>query len=241
MALFQKKKQAAAEPGEALVLPRHIGIVMDGNGRWAKKRALPRMAGHSFGAEKFKKINEYCLDRNIETVTFFAFSTENWKRSEEEVTNIMNLFIDYLEEWLTMDDSKNMKVRFLGDRSVLSEKAQRLMADVEEKSQKFKNQLNIAVNYGSRAELTRACNLLKNKEGEITEEDISAALYTHGQPDVDLIIRTGGEKRLSNFLLWQAAYAEIYFCDALWPDMTFEDIDKALEFYSSRQRRFGGA
>lgn len=238
MALFKKKKEVT---GGDLVLPRHIGIIMDGNGRWAKKRALPRMAGHRFGAEKFKKINEYCLDRNIEAVTFYAFSTENWKRSQEEVSNIMNLFIDYLEEWLTMDDSKNMKVRFLGDRSVLSEKAQRLMADVEEKSQKFKNQLNIAINYGARAELTRACNLLKNKEGEITEEDISDALYTKGQPEVDLIIRTGGEKRLSNFLLWQAAYAEIYFCDTLWPDMTFEDIDKALEFYSSRQRRFGGA
>lgn len=238
MGLFKKK--AAPVPQEQ-VLPRHIGIIMDGNGRWAQKRALPRMAGHRFGAEKFKKINEYCLDRNIECVTFFAFSTENWKRSAEEVKNIMELFIDYLEEWLTMDDSKNMRVRFLGDRSVLSERAQALMADVEAKSQKFKNQLNIAINYGARAELVRAANLLKDKPGPITEQDLSDALYTQGQPEVDLIIRTGGEKRISNFLLWQAAYAEIYFCDTLWPDMQEKDIDQALEFFASRQRRFGKA
>ena len=238
MGFFKKKPKKT--PVEELVLPRHIGIVMDGNGRWAKKRGLPRMAGHSFGAEKFKKINEYCLDRNIEVVTFYAFSTENWKRSQEEVTNIMDLFVDYLHEWLGMDDSKNMKVRFLGDRSVLSPKAQELMAEVEEKSRKFKNQLNIAINYGARSEICRAFELLKDKE-KITEQDITDALYTKGQPDVDLIIRTGGEKRLSNFLLWQAAYAEIYFTDVLWPDITFEDIDDALRFYSSRQRRFGGA
>jgi len=133
MGLFKKKSKKI--PLEELVLPRHIGIVMDGNGRWAKKRGLPRMAGHSFGAEKFKKINEYCLDRNIEVVTFYAFSTENWKRSKEEVSNIMDLFVDYLHQWLDMDDSKNMKVRFLGDRSVLSPKAQELMAEVEKKSQ----------------------------------------------------------------------------------------------------------
>lgn len=240
MALFRKKPKDDSLR-EELILPRHVGIIMDGNGRWAKKRAMPRKAGHRFGAEKFKKINEYCLDRNIEVVTFYAFSTENWKRSEEEVSNIMDLFIDYLEEWLTMDDSKNMKVRFLGDRAPFSDRAKQLMSEVEEKSRKFKNQLNIAVNYGSRSELVRAFNTLKTKEGEITEEDVSSALYTAGQPDVDLIIRTGGEKRLSNFLLWQSAYAELYFCDTLWPDMTFEDIDRALEFYSSRQRRFGGA
>ncbi|MBE6591433.1 MAG: di-trans,poly-cis-decaprenylcistransferase [Ruminococcaceae bacterium] len=237
MGLFKKKSKKI--PLEELVLPRHIGIVMDGNGRWAKKRGLPRMAGHSFGAEKFKKINEYCLDRNIEVVTFYAFSTENWKRSKEEVSNIMDLFVDYLHQWLDMDDSKNMKVRFLGDRSVLSPKAQELMAEVEKKSQRFKNQLNIAINYGARSEILRAFELLKGKES-ITEQDISDSLYTYGQPDVDLIIRTGGEKRLSNFLLWQAAYAEIYFTDVLWPDISFDDIDDALRFYSSRQRRFGG-
>jgi len=237
MGLFKKKSKKI--PLEELVLPRHIGIVMDGNGRWAKKRGLPRMAGHSFGAEKFKKINEYCLDRNIEVVTFYAFSTENWKRSKEEVSNIMDLFVDYLHQWLDMDDSRNMKVRFLGDRSVLSPKAQELMAEVEKKSQRFKNQLNIAINYGARSEILRAFELLKGKES-ITEQDISDSLYTYGQPDVDLIIRTGGEKRLSNFLLWQAAYAEIYFTDVLWPDISFDDIDDALRFYSSRQRRFGG-
>ena len=237
MGLFKKKSKKI--PLEELVLPRHIGIVMDGNGRWAKKRGLPRMAGHSFGAEKFKKINEYCLDRNIEVVTFYAFSTENWKRSKDEVSNIMDLFVDYLHQWLDMDDSKNMKVRFLGDRSVLSPKAQELMAEVEKKSQRFKNQLNIAINYGARSEILRAFELLKGKES-ITEQDISDSLYTYGQPDVDLIIRTGGEKRLSNFLLWQAAYAEIYFTDVLWPDISFDDIDDALRFYSSRQRRFGG-
>jgi len=237
MGLFKKKSKKI--PLEELVLPRQIGIVMDGNGRWAKKRGLPRMAGHSFGAEKFKKINEYCLDRNIEVVTFYAFSTENWKRSKEEVSNIMDLFVDYLHQWLDMDDSKNMKVRFLGDRSVLSPKAQELMAEVEKKSQRFKNQLNIAINYGARSEILRAFELLKGKES-ITEQDISDSLYTYGQPDVDLIIRTGGEKRLSNFLLWQAAYAEIYFTDVLWPDISFDDIDDALRFYSSRQRRFGG-
>jgi len=202
-------------------LPRHIGIIMDGNGRWAKKRGLPRLAGHREGAENFKRIGEYLIDLGIEVSTFYAFSTENWKRPQEEVQNIMSLLVDYLEEWTAMRKDKNMQFHFIGDRSAFSPKIQTLMEEVEKKSSHYPNQLNLALNYGSRDEIVRACNLLM-QEGKtsITAEDLSSHLYTAHQPDVDLIIRTGGEMRLSNFLLYQSAYAEFYFTKCHWPAFT---------------------
>ncbi len=226
---------------ENLKKPRHIGIIMDGNGRWAKSRFLPRLAGHKEGAENFKRIAEYLVDLDIEVATFYAFSTENWKRPKDEVENIMTLLVEYLEEWLTESKEKNMHFRFIGDRSVFSPKIQSLMQVVEEKSSRFPNQLNLALNYGSRDELARAFRLLAEEgKKDITPEDIASHLYTGGQPDVDLIIRTGGEVRLSNFLLFQSAYAEFYFTDKLWPDMTSEDIDDAIAYFNHRERRFGG-
>lgn len=239
MALFGKKKAPAVTP--LLNKPRHIGIIMDGNGRWAKKRGLPRLAGHREGAENFKRIAEYLVDLDIEVSTFYAFSTENWKRPEDEVQNIMGLLVDYLEEWMTMRKDKNMHFHFIGDRSRFSPQIQNLMAEVEEKSSVYPNHLNLALNYGSRDELATAFSRLAAEgKTEITPEDISAHLYTAGQPDVDLIIRTGGEMRLSNFLLYQSAYAEFYFTDKLWPDITDRDIDDAIAYFSNRERRFGG-
>ena len=226
---------------EGLKKPRHIGIIMDGNGRWAKKRGFPRLAGHKEGAENFKRIGDYLIDLDIEVSTFYAFSTENWKRPMEEVQNILSLLNDYLYEWMDMRKDRNMHFHFIGDRSAFSPKIRELMAKVEEDSKIYPNQLNLALNYGSRDELCRAFSLLA-KEGktEITPEDISAKLYTAGQPDVDLLIRTGGEMRLSNFLLYQSAYAELYFTDKLWPDVKKKDINDAILYFNNRERRFGG-
>ncbi len=238
MALFRSKREENPAPS---ALPRHIGIIMDGNGRWAKKRGLPRLAGHREGAENFKRIAEYLVDLNIPVATFYAFSTENWKRPKEEVDNIMSLLVDYLEEWLTMRKDKNMHFRFIGDRSAFSQKVRDLMDKVEKESSIYPNQLNLALNYGSRDELARAYRLLAEEgKKEITPEDISSHLYTADQPDVDLIIRTGGEMRLSNFLLYQSAYAEFYFTDKLWPDIKNADIDDAISYFANRERRFGG-
>ncbi len=221
--------------------PRHIGIIMDGNGRWAKKRGLPRIAGHKEGAENFKRIAEYLVDLDIEVSTFYAFSTENWKRPADEVNNIMSLLVDYLIEWQGMRKDKNMHFRFIGDRTAFSPRIQKLMAEVEEQSSIYPNQLNLALNYGSRDEMAMAFRALA-AEGrkDVTTEDINRVLYTHDQPDVDLIIRTGGEKRLSNFLMYQSAYAELYFTDKFWPDIHNEDIDDAIRFFAAQDRRFGG-
>lgn len=221
--------------------PRHIGIIMDGNGRWAKARLLPRLAGHKEGAENFRRIAEYLIDLDIEVATFYAFSTENWKRPREEVENIMTLLVEYLEEWLTESSEKNMRFRFIGDKSAFSPKIRSLMEKVEKASAHFPNQLNLALNYGSRDELARAFRLLAEEgKTDVTPDDISSHLYTAGQPDVDLIIRTGGEMRLSNFLLFQSAYAEFYFTDKLWPDFGSDDIDDAIAYFNHRERRFGG-
>ena len=231
-------KKSKTEGG---AMPRHIGIIMDGNGRWAKKRGLPRIAGHKEGAENFKRISEYLVDLDIEVSTFYAFSTENWKRPADEVNNLMSLLVNYLIEWQGMRKDKNMHFRFIGDRTAFSSRIQNLMTEVEEKSAVYPNQLNLALNYGSRSEVARAFNLLAAEgKKEVTPEDISRVLYTSGQPDVDLIIRTGGEKRLSNFLLFQSAYAELYFTDKYWPDIKNEDIDDAIRFFKDKDRRFGG-
>ena len=230
------------------VLPRHLGIIMDGNGRWAKKRGLPRTAGHTVGAANFKTITRYCASIGIEYLTVYAFSTENWKRPAEEVSALMKLFSQYLEEALRDFLDENIKVRFIGDTSVFPQELQTLIRETEEVSKNRTGMvLNIAMNYGGRSEIARAARLLAEKvqrgeisPEEITEQAISDSLYTAGQPDPDLIIRPSGEQRTSNFLLWQSAYAEYIICDILWPDFKPQDLEDALDEFSRRQRRFGG-
>ncbi len=244
MGLFSKRK---AQP-EIAVVPSHLGIIMDGNGRWAKKRGLPRQAGHVTGAKVFRTIAKHCEKRGIGTVTFYTFSTENWKRPAEEVAAIMNLLRDYLKESLADFKKENIRTRFIGDRSVLDKDIQELMAEAEEATaHKTGMVLNIAINYGGRAELVTATKAIaaKVKDGTLACEDIDEAcvtehLYTAGQPDVDMILRPSGEYRLSNFLIWQCAYAEYVFDEILWPDFTTDDLDRALAAYAGRHRRFGG-
>lgn len=232
-------------------LPRHIGIIMDGNGRWAKQRNLKRSEGHKQGAKVFKEICEYAREIGIEYLTFYAFSTENWKRPPEEVTAIMNLFRDYLFEAQEREEEnkkKGMHIRYIGDRSALPEDIAILMDELEKRSD-FKNKItiNLAVNYGGRDEILHAVKEIAKKveSGEIKAndielKDIDGNLYTAGQPDPDLIIRPSGEYRLSNFLIWQAAYSEFWFSDILWPDFTPADLDKAVIDFAKRNRRFGG-
>lgn len=234
-------------PEETANLPRHIGIIMDGNGRWARKRLLPRYGGHSMGAKTFQKIAEYCSSIGIEYLTAYAFSTENWKRPPKEVATIMRLMKQYLSNYEKYR-SLNMQVRFLGDLSVFDEEMHKTMLELEQESSTCTGMhLNIAVNYGGRDELVHAAQKIAQrvKNGELSVDSIDAktvseALYTAGMPDVDLVIRPSGEYRLSNFLIWQCAYAEYVFTDVLWPDFSEQDIDRALAEYAQRNRRFGG-
>lgn len=245
--LFRKKTPPKQEAGPAAV-PAHIGIIMDGNGRWAKKRRLPRSAGHRAGAENFRTITRYASKIGVKYLTLYAFSTENWSRPQEEVGALMDLFKSYLEEALRDFMDENIRVRFIGDVSAFSPELQKLIREVEEASApKTGMVLNLAMNYGGRAELLRAAKAFAAdvKSGQtgpesLTEEGFSRYLYTAGQPDPDLIIRPSGEQRISNFLLWQSAYAEFVYFDILWPDFKPGDLDEAIRIYSSRQRRFGG-
>lgn len=233
---------------EKPILPRHLGIIMDGNGRWAKKRALPRSAGHTAGAANFKKITRYCASIGIDYLTVYAFSTENWKRPSDEIEALMKIFQQYLEEALRDFLDENIRVKFIGDVSVFPQTLKDLFARTEAVSaNKTGMVLNIAMNYGGRAELTHAVRLLAERvqagtlrPEQITEELISQNLYTAGQPDPDLILRPSGEYRISNFLLWQSAYTEYIIMDKLWPDFTTRDLDSALLEFSNRNRRFGG-
>ena len=233
------------------VLPRHIAIIMDGNGRWAKKRGLERTEGHKVGAEVFRRICQYGSDIGIKYMTFYAFSTENWKRSEFEVETIMNLLRDYLgemEERQEENETAGYNIHFIGSRKGMPDDITALMDVVEARStDKNKIHINIAVNYGGRNEIVHSvksiCEKVKSGEispDDITEEMISDGVYTAGQPDPDLIIRPSGEYRLSNFLIWQAAYSEFYYDDVLWPDFTTDDLDRAINAYAHRNRRFGG-
>lgn len=246
MALFGKNKKT--EVLSESVLPVHIGIIMDGNGRWAKKRGLPRKAGHSAGAKTFRKITRYCSDIGIKYLTVYAFSTENWKRPEDEVRSLMKLFKSYLEEALADFKDDSIVVKFIGDKSPFDEELRKLMIENEESS-KYRDGmvLNIAMNYGSRDEIVRAVkNICKDvQSGAVSAENIddqliSDYLYTSGQPDPDLIIRPSGEYRISNFLLWQSAYTEFVIMNKLWPDFEKSDLDEALKIYSQRNRRYGG-
>ena len=237
------KKRAAVERS----LPQHIAIIMDGNGRWAKKRGLPRSAGHAAGAKTFKQIARYCNKIGIKYLTVYAFSTENWKRSKEEVDGLMKLFRNYLKKCIKISQKNNMRVKVIGDVSAFDPDIQESIAKLEHFSKDFTElHFQIALNYGSRDEITRAVNrmLEDQKAGKletpVEEETISNYLDTAGIPDPDLMIRTSGELRLSNYLLWQLAYTEFYFTDVPWPDFKRDELVKAIEKYNERDRRYGG-
>ena len=218
----------------------HIAFIMDGNGRWAKKRGMPREYGHRFGVQAFRRILDHCNKIGLQTATFYAFSTENWKRPKKEVDAIMKLMDQYLSECEKNLANYNFRICFLGDKSVFDEKRRTRMENLEQSTSDRTATLNIALNYGGRDEIVYACNKLIAKGTPVTEADISAELYTAKSKDPDLIIRTGGDLRISNFLLWQAAYAELYFTDCLWPDFGPEQLDAAIEDFYTRKRRFGG-
>ncbi|MDR3311276.1 MAG: di-trans,poly-cis-decaprenylcistransferase [Oscillospiraceae bacterium] len=237
MSLFRRRGKLP--PPDSV--PRHIAIVMDGNGRWASRRGLPRAAGHAAGAETFRRIATHCRDIGVGYLTVYAFSTENWKRPEDEVSQIFSLLEKYLAEAAEKMERDKIRLRILGDTSVLSSKLRRMIADTELISSQYTGfQANICVNYGARDEILRAAESFVRAGDAPTEEAFSAALYSGGIPDPDLLIRPGGETRLSNFLLWQLAYAELYFTDILWPDFTPDDLNRAVAAYNGRTRRFGG-
>ena len=246
MEFFSKKQTKKAEEDDFSNLPRHIAIILDGNGRWAQQRNRPRTAGHAAGAETFRKIATYCRDIGLEYLTVYAFSTENWKRPKNEVDTIMSLLEKYLYEAIDRMERDKVKMCFFGDTTVLSPELQELIARTREISRHYEGcQVNICLNYGGRDEILRAVAQYAQeyKAGiapELTEESFSRYLYSAGVPDPDLLIRPGGELRLSNFLMWQSAYSELYFPDTLWPDFTEADINRAIAAYQHRDRRFGG-
>ena len=229
-------------------LPEHVGIIMDGNGRWAKKHKLSVSKGHRQGTETLREIIRHTNDLGIRSLSLYAFSTENWSRSREEVDALMQLILDFFASEIDELDAKNVRIRIMGDKGRLPDIQRRTLMDAEDRTGKNTGlNLNIAINYGGRAELVRAARILAEKaaRGEIKAEEIDESalekeLYTAGLPDVDLLIRTSGEMRLSGFLLYQCAYAEFEFPETLWPDFTLEDYHRALEVFASRDRRFGG-
>ena len=230
-----------------LPAPQHIAIIMDGNGRWAKQRGLPRTAGHAAGGEAFRRIANYCRTLGVKYLTVYAFSTENWKRSQEEVAGIMRLLGKYLQEALADMEKNRVRFRFFGDLSKLSPQLQKLCADAERRSSDYDVQVNFCLNYGGRDEIVQACrafsaDVAAGKYGpeDLSEELLSKYLYSADVPDPELIIRPSGEKRISNFLLWQSAYSEYVFMNVLWPDFSPADLDAAIAEYHQRNRRFGG-
>lgn len=245
---FWKKSDHTAGQVDHNRLPRHIAIILDGNGRWAKKRGLPRTAGHKVGAETFRTIATYCRDIGIDYLTVYAFSTENWKRPPEEVSTIMDLLRRYLLEAIDTMERDNVRLRFMGDMSPLTEELRDLVARCNAISDRLTGcQCNICINYGGRSEITHAaqdfaqdCLDGKRSPGELTEDLFESYLYSGGVPSPELLIRPGGEQRLSNFLLWQCAYAEFYYTDVLWPDFSKEELDRAIIAFQKRSRRFGG-
>lgn len=242
MAILKKKTEIPT------TVPQHVAIIMDGNGRWATKRHLPRTAGHAAGAEAFRRIALYCRKIGVKYLTVYAFSTENWKRPPEEVQKIMSLMKDYLLEAIRDMRKNHVRICFFGDLSALSPELQELAEEASRESREFTDsQVNMCINYGSRDEIIRAagkwaehCHQTGEDPKKLTEETFSRLLYSADIPDPDLIIRPGGEKRISNFLLWQAAYAEFYYTDVMWPDFDEKELDKAIEAFSLRNRRFGG-
>ena len=229
-------------------IPRHVAVIMDGNGRWAKKRGMPRTYGHTQGAKTLEALCETAWNHGIEYLTVYAFSTENWKRSTEEVGMLMNLLRSYMKNSIKRATDNNMRVRVIGDRSKLDEDLQESILALERASQDNTGlQFTIAINYGGRDEITRAVRKIAAFAAKgalapemITEDLISESLDTTGLPDPDLLIRTSGEERLSNFLPWQLAYTEFYFTPVLWPDFDEKELIKAIDYYNGRDRRFGG-
>ena len=220
---------------------RHIGFIMDGNGRWAKQRNKPRTFGHKKGADTIIKVLTECFNQKVEVVSLYAFSTENWSRPKEEIDEIFKLLRDFLKRYTSKLIEEKIRLVISGDISVIESGLRDECEKLIKQTKNFEEHtLNIAINYGSRAELLRAMNKLKGKDGEITVEDVEKELYTCGLPDIDMVVRTSGEMRLSNFFLWQCAYSEFYFTDVLWPDFDEEQTKKAVEWYYSRKRRFGG-
>ncbi len=241
MAIFEKKHNM-------LPPPRHIAIIMDGNGRWAQKRGLPRTAGHAAGSENFRRIATYCKNLGVDYLTIYAFSTENWKRSADEVAVIMGLFEKYLHEAIEEMERDHIRLKILGDLGRISPELRALIGRTDEISTRYTGfQANVCINYGGRDEIVHAarrfaadCVKGLKKPEELTEADFEHYLYTDGIPDPELIIRTSGEMRTSNFLPWQSAYSEYYIADALWPDFDERELDKAIAAYHRRDRRFGG-
>ncbi len=240
MSLFKKKEIN-------LKIPKHLAVIMDGNGRWAKRRALPRKAGHRAGAETLRKFIRWCADYNIPLVTVYAFSAENWQRPKDEVDALMKLIIEFFAKYKQELEEEGVKLRFIGHLDDLPAESLAVVKEAEEES-KHRNriQLNIALSYGGRQEILRATKLLaeevKNQQldiSEIDEQIFEKHLYTAGQDNPDLLIRPGGEQRISNFLLWQLSYAELYFTKKLWPDFSKKDLEHALLEFSDRERRFG--
>ena len=243
MPIFTKKTETAPTS-----VPTHIAIIMDGNGRWAKKRGLPRTAGHKVGAEAFRTIANYAKSIGLQYLTVYAFSTENWKRPQEEVSTIMGLLEKYLMELLRDLDKNQVRFSFFGDLSLLSPTLRQEAVQLMERSRQYEGvQVNFCINYGGRDEILRAaqayaakCAAGEARPEDLTEAQFSGLLWSAGVPDPDLVIRPSGEQRISNFLLWQSAYAEYYFTDTLWPDFGPKDLDMAIEAYNKRNRRFGG-
>jgi len=236
--LFGRKKK---QPIEITVMPRHVAIIMDGNGRWATRRGLPRTAGHKVGSENFVKTVDACIRLGLECLTVYAFSTENWQRSADEVEGIMKIMHAYIIKYVPELIKKNVRLRILGDLSYFDEESRRALLESENKLENNTGlTLCIALSYGGRNEIRQAVEaLIKEGTTEISEQSISDKLYTASLPDPDLVIRTGGEKRISNFLLWQSAYAEYYFSDDLWPDFNEEKLKEAIAEFGKRKRRYG--
>lgn len=241
--IINNKAGSQAGPG----VPRHIAIILDGNGRWAKKRGLLRTAGHMAGAETFRRIATYCKNIGVEYLTVYAFSTENWKRPEEEVGTIMKLLGRYLDEAIRTMEKDHIRMKVFGELARLSPKLREMVDRTDEISQHYQGfQANICLNYGGRDEIIHAARRYARDyaegrvQGELSEEQFGNYLYSAGIPDPDLLIRPGGEMRISNFLLWQCAYTEFYFTEVLWPDFTPEELDKAIAEFNRRDRRYGG-
>ena len=228
-------------PTEEVKIPRHLGIIMDGNGRWAEKRNKPRSFGHRAGSANVDRIVTHAFNRGVKTLSLFAFSCENWTRPEKEVNELMRLLEKYFKKFISKVLEKNVKLSVMGDVSVLSDKLKKIISDATERSAKNDGfVLNIGINYGGRQEIVRAVKDILAEGGEVSVDNISAHLYTSDFGEPDMIIRTGGELRISNFMLFQSAYSELYFTGVLWPDFDEKELDKAIAEYGERHRRFGG-
>ncbi len=246
--IFGSKRRSGKVESGSLKVPYHLAVIMDGNGRWAKKRGLPRSAGHRAGAENLERVCRLCNRYGISYLTVYAFSTENWSRPADEVQALMNLFIEFINRFENKMAQEGIRIRFSGDLTGLPEPVQQAIRDAEEKSRnRTRLQLVIAINYGGRREILHACQMVARRcaDGEldwakIDETTLSHAMYLSDVPDPDLLIRPSGEMRLSNFLIWQSAYTELWFSDVLWPSFGEKDFVAALQAFSGRDRRFGG-